>query len=166
MKKNIIIIAIICLASISQAKAQSLSRQVIGSAGMAVQNSTAGLSFTVGEVVTASAINSSVHLTQGFQQAEPEDFVGIVQLDNTSVKAVVFPNPTIKELKINSDLAKEGINTLSYQILDLTGKLVLQGTINSNNSKINVDNLAAAAYMLKLSSSNGKFNQVVKFSKL
>ena len=57
--KKLIIICIIGL-SASWMHAQSLERTVIGSAGLAVQNGTAGLSFTVGEVAT----NSSNLLTQ------------------------------------------------------------------------------------------------------
>jgi len=158
--KKVIIISLIFL-SASFVNAQSLERTAIGSAGLAVQNGTAGLSFTTGEVAT----NSANLLTQGFQQPNILNNVGTLKLSEMSKKANIFPNPTVDILNIKSNLGKAGINTLSYQVFDAYGKVVLKGEIASNGSSINVTQLATASYVLMLSRGTD-FSQTIRFSRI
>ena len=141
--------------------AQSLERTVIGSAGFAVQNTNAGLSLTAGEV----AIQSANLLTQGFQQPTKPDNVGIINLPTIDALAKVYPNPTIDFLQIKSNLFELGIEQLEYTIIDITGKIVLKGSIKSNGAMINVVSLASASYILVLSNGSA-FNQKVKFTRI
>jgi hypothetical protein len=158
--KKLIIICIIGL-SASWMHAQSLERTVIGSAGLAVQNGTAGLSFTVGEVAT----NSSNLLTQGFQQPNIVKNTDILDLTKTGQKAIVYPNPTVDMLNIKSNLPAAGINQLSYQVFDLYGKVVLKGNMVSDGGSINVQSLASASYVLVLSNGT-EFSQTVRFTRI
>jgi hypothetical protein len=72
MKKLISIYAltatIICLAMFKRINAQTLSPQVIASAGGYQSNASASLSFTIGETVIQTFTSPNNILTQGFQQ--------------------------------------------------------------------------------------------------
>ncbi|MFY0644253.1 MAG: T9SS type A sorting domain-containing protein [Bacteroidia bacterium] len=164
MKKLIITLIACCMGLWSYG--QSIERQVIGSAGEAVQTGSGGISYTVGQEATASQIIPATKLTQGFQQAGPEEFVGIIDLYTSTVKAIVFPNPTVNILQLRSDLHTQGIDHLDYQILDVHGKLVFSGNIASDGSTIDVSSLAASTYTLVLKSANQNFNQRIRFVKV
>ncbi len=156
----------ICLFVSAMVFGQSLERQVIGNAGESVQNGTAGLSYTIGEQATASQIIPATKLTQGFQQVDPEEFVGILDLYAQQIQASVYPNPTVNILKLRSDLYTIGIDELDFQVLDLHGKLVLQGVVLSDGGSFDVSSLAASTYTLVLRSSNGDFEQKIRFVKI
>ena len=158
--KKLIIICIVLFGCV-QLQGQSLERTVIGSAGIAIQNSSGGLSFTVGELAT----NASNLLTQGFQQPTIKKNVGTVNVQNMNAEAIVFPNPTVDVLNIKSALPTVGIDNVSYKIVDNYGKTVLQGTIASNGGMIDVKSLASASYVLVLSSGTD-FSQKVRFTRI
>lgn len=158
--KKLMLICIIGLCG-SLVQAQSLERTVIGSAGLAIQNGTAGLSFTVGEVAT----NSANLLTQGFQQPNIVNNTSTLDLSKTSQKAIVFPNPTVDILNIKSNLPEAGIAQLNYQVIDNTGKVVLSGQMVSDGGTINVQSLASASYVLVLSNGT-EFSQKVRFTRI
>lgn len=147
---------------------QSLERMVIASAGSAVSNSETVFSFTIGEVSTesATAVSGTATLTQGFQQAEAEDFVGIIEVDEPLGNATVFPNPTVDILQIESTVPGIGVKDLEYQIIDLQGRIVMEGNAGSVGGQIDVRMLAASSYTLVLVARNKQFVQRVKFSKV
>lgn len=145
---------------------QSLERQVIGNVGLAIQNGNAGISFTVGEVATASGITNNGKLTQGFQQAEEEEFVGVIEVKDLTASAVVFPNPSKDVLQIKSTLPSLGINDLTYEVVDLQGRSVFNGEVGSDGGKIQISGIAKATYILLLKSSDGSFVQRIRFTKI
>ena len=159
MKK--IILLCFCFTIGSMVNAQSLERMVIGSAGLAVQNTNAGLSYTVGETATQSANL----LTQGFQQPKIKTNTGTIELDNLKTKAMVFPNPTVDILNIKSNLPLEGIQTLDYQVFDMYGKVVLSGNIAANGGVLDVSFLASASYVLTLTSGT-QYTKTVRFTRI
>lgn len=164
MKKLFIITALFFSGSVLFG--QSLERNVIGTAGLSTVTGSGSLSFTVGEVATASSITGSATLTQGFQQANEEDFVGVIDVKGLNASAIVFPNPTVDILKVKSTLPSLGIEKLTYKVMDLQGRIVLQGTVSSNDGSIDVMALAASSYTLILNSTDKQYSQRVKFNKI
>lgn len=82
-----------------------------------------------------------------------------VTLYSTFNKASLYPNPvTNGSFRLNVNLPSMIENT--YLIVDMSGKTVQQGTITSENQKIDVSKLAPGNYAIKLS--NG---QVIKWLK-
>ena len=71
-------------------------------------------------------------------------------LTNTSI----YPNPVSDILNV-----KSGQIITNFQILDSMGRLVKSGAINAKNASLNVANLAAGVYFLKL---DDKVQQFVK----
>ena len=60
----------------------------------------------------------------------------------------MFPNPTSKTLYIES---KRNVSKpIFYQVYDITGRLMLNGTSNKDNFEVNVEKLSAGMYTVKL----------------
>ena len=146
--------------------AQSLERQVIGASGTAVSNSGQGLSYTVGELVTQYGAQSNAIVSQGFQQAEQEDFADVLDLNIVDLVAAVFPNPTSHSLELRSNLFEQGITQLSYTIYSVQGQEIAHGTVESNGGVIPVESLAAAPYNLILTDDRSGYRQAVRFVKI
>lgn len=71
-----------------------------------------------------------------------------IYFGESKLQVNVWPNPTknIVHLKINESIQ----NGWSYQLYDLSGKLVLKNTITQNTTEINLINLSAATYILQI----------------
>jgi hypothetical protein len=67
--------------------------------------------------------------------------------DDNSFK--IYPNPTSNNLFIDNKLEE----VLKYEIIDIKGKILLNGTLNSNN-EIKLDQLQNGFYFVKLTSKN------------
>ncbi len=91
-----------------------------------------------------------------FNYGEAEDYTvnisgarGVTSVNNPSAKAEMnlFPNPTTSEINISlSGLEKGG----TIQIFSITGALVKQLELTSNESKINVSNLPTGVYTVRV----------------
>ncbi|MBT8326107.1 MAG: T9SS type A sorting domain-containing protein [Bacteroidia bacterium] len=164
MNRFIIIILLIGLPY--WVNAQSLERQVVSTAGIAVQNSSAMISYTVGESATLSSVTQSVILSQGFQQADSTEFVGIPKLESFAPNLFVYPNPTRDNLNIQiNGLKQRGITHLNMQIMDLHGKLIKEISLDSKHEQIDVSELRASTYLIRLYSLDGSILQRVRFVK-
>ena len=79
----------------------------------------------------------------------------LLALDNDPITTVnarlfikMFPNPASKALYIES---KRNVSKpIFYQIYDITGRLMLNGTSNKDNFEVNVEKLSAGMYTVKL----------------
>jgi hypothetical protein len=74
-----LILSVSLLLSIPGFAQTNISRSVIASGGQAFQNGQIQLSATVGEFMVTTLSTESLVLTQGFQQAEKEDFTSSYQ---------------------------------------------------------------------------------------
>ncbi len=140
------------------AQAQSLERQVIGSAGGYEEEAGYSLSFTVGEPVVETAIAGTLVLTQGFQQ--PDDVsVGVNDVVKFNMDYIIFPNPTMDELTVQ--LSADKVVEVTISLYDLLGqklelmdrKVLVDGV---TTSKYNLASLAAANYFVVLTDKDGK----------
>lgn len=105
-------------------------------------------SSSIGQVLYTTNSGSSGTVAQGVQQAfEISTTVGI---EETGIQLVctAYPNPTINNLTLN--VVNNVNGNLSYQLFDLTGKLIDAQTIYSENTSIDMTALPPAAYFLKV----------------
>lgn len=144
-------------------QAQSLERQVIGSAGGYEEEAGYSLSFTVGEPVVETAISGSLVLTQGFQQ--PDNIsVGINDVVKVKMDYLIFPNPTIDKLTVQ--LTADHSVEVTISLHDMLGrkfdqldrKVLVDGV---TQQQYDLSSLAAANYMLVLTDKAG--NQLGQF---
>ena len=86
---------------------------------------------------------------------------GINELTNAAFNVMVFPNPTAGVLTINSN--RDLGNEATIEIMNIMGAIVYKQTVSASNLTINVSNLSAGIYYLKLISNNTISN--AKFTK-
>jgi len=168
--KTLLLFSTVFIASIALT-AQTLSREVIASAGTYSVSSIGSLSWTLGETITETVQNGSIAiiLTQGFQQPDKDSvFVGIRHVIDSDIFVSLFPNPTAQILnltiKYNSD------TKIQMQLLDMLGRIIHTDELNVtagslSSHQIDVSKLASGMYMLRLSDSRN-FIGSKKFQKL
>lgn len=123
MVKKLVLLLLASMLSV-WAMSQSVTPQVLASAGNFFTNAQAGasLSFTFGEIALVQTFsNQNYHLTQGFQQPnfnlvglEDEQFVELFE---------VFPNPASDFLNVRYQLRHPGLVTL--RLFSLNGVEVM-----------------------------------------
>jgi len=142
--------------------AQSISPEVIASAGEHFDNGTTQLSWTLGEVVIDTYDNGTNILTQGFHQTE----LTITSVEETlsDVRLNMYPNPTSEFLNIELGNNEKDIN---LQLFDMSGKLIHKDVINAYDTKyeLPMQSVATGKYLIQMQSEDGKMNsthQVIK----
>lgn len=119
MKKPLLILGFVA-GSFVLAKAQSVSPDVLATAGEFYSNSSGSISWTMGEPMGETYTNTNNILTQGFQQ--PWDFGTNVTSGSAPVNADVYPNPTADVVHLqfgdnsNGQYVIEVYNTLGQQM--------------------------------------------------
>jgi hypothetical protein len=166
MKKiTILVSGLVLTAGVSFA--QTLSPTVIGSAGETFYGGNVSLSWTVGEIAITTVSSAGNILTQGFHQPENGIAIGIANQDKLfSINA--FPNPISENLtlEINSDKPENFL----IEVTDILGKLVKSTSIYVGDGQaqhsISMASFAPGAYLVKVTSSNGKFTKAIKLTKI
>lgn len=162
MKK--IILSGLVLVVAAFANAQSISPQVIASAGTHYVGSNAQLSWTIGEPVITTVSNGSNIITQGFHQT----LLNVTSVEEQTVAGVnvaVFPNPTSDVLNIN---LTNNLKDLQMELFDMGGKLLQARKIGATegNVQIAMTEYARANYLLRLYSADGSVNYTYKVQKM
>ena len=104
--------------------AQSISKQVIGSAGMSAPQ----LSWTTGEAVVGLMQSSGSQLGNGYYDARNLVALGVEDY-SLDVQLKVYPNPTAQLLYVSHPEQ----TTFSIGITDLNGRQVYSGNINTTS---------------------------------
>ncbi len=128
----------------------ALAQEVISSQGDSYSNASAAIDFTIGEVVINTGTSGSTILTQGFHQTN-WNFVGLED-HFPGYEVSLYPNPLSDLLNIKIQNFKD----VSYSLIDIQGKIVLQDNLNSELTSIGVDHLAPGSYSLVLSNQENK----------
>lgn len=119
--KNIVMILLMTTISYSQ----SISKQVIGTAGKTQSNSNLKVSWTTGEPVVGLMTAGGNQLGNGYYPAL--DLQALSVEDNVlDVQLRVYPNPTSQSLYVTHP----DMSSFEVTIVDLNGKELYSGTIN------------------------------------
>lgn len=126
----------------------------------------------IGSAITSFTLNGQTYnqtgvYTQTFQNALGCDSIITLDLsmnylglsESEQVSFSVFPNPTNDILNIQF---LGDVTSTSFEIIDLQGRKVTEGAVNSTNTKIDLTEVQAGNYFLKLGVSNRK----IQFMKL
>ena len=81
-----------------------------------------------------------------------EEFDSVKELGANDIS--IYPNPASSEIIVNSTVVNS-----SFNILDLTGRIVLNGVINSTNQAVNIESLTTGTYVLSISDNVGTVSQ-------
>lgn len=140
--KNIILTLFLCSSATG-----IFAQEAISSAGKQTKNSSAQLSWTIGEPIVETVSNSSNELTQGLHQTYLEvTAIGEVQQSDYSIAA--FPNPATEYVEITVE--RDSPQSLSFQLFDSNGRLLLEETIKNNRAVVNTAELVPAVYFITI----------------
>ena len=116
------------------------------------------VSYSVGQVVYTTNTGTNGSVAQGVQQ--PYEISTTVGINETfiNLEMNVYPNPTTDYLTLKVEESK----SLSYQLLDMQGKVIENKKVTARNTIIKIGGLPNATYFLKLT--NNK--QAVKTFKI
>ena len=145
MKKVIIIFCF----SITTAKAQ----QSTNSAGGNASGTGGSVSYSIGQMNYTTNTGTSGSVCQGVQI--PYEIFAITNVDEAkglNINLSAFPNPTFDNLtlKIEGTAAKN----LCYLLFDMNGKLLANQKLVEAETKIAMNNYAAATYFIKIIENN------------
>lgn len=129
--------------SIGQAQAQ----QAVVPAGGEATGTGGTVSYTTGQVTSATVSSSNGSVAQGVQQPYEVIATSLVQESNGQLLATAFPNPASSFINIHlQSMVDQG----NYRLMDALGQLVLQGRFGGTDDTLDLASLPAASYHLVL----------------
>ena len=140
------------------------AQEVISTQGDSYSNASANIDFIIGEVIIdtgTDGTDGTNDLTQGFHQTN-WSFVGLEDFAR-DYEAIIFPNPTEDVLNIRTSR----FENVTYTLYDAQGKLVMQDILSTEQTPIQVSQLAPGSYFLTLNNEtqNLKTFKLIKHSK-
>lgn len=145
MKKQsyyLIFIFLFCLGGIQ-------AQDAILTSGGDASGSGGSFSYSVGQIVYTTIIDSNGSMAQGVQQPfEISAVLGVDDLLGINLSLVAYPNPTTDFL--NLTIANLNYKNLSYQLFDINGRLLAQKKLENNSSEITMKQFPSALYFLKI----------------
>lgn len=163
MKKLLIILISSCFC-LSLTYGQNTVQNVVASSGGTIIWGNGGVTWTLGEVVIATISSPTNIITQGFHQGELV-ITAIGDINMSDISVLLYPNPATNLINVDIKSDKPGI--YKYELIDITGRIIINEQSYSKNFKINIEALKPALYYLRITDKNGKFMKsykVVKYS--
>ena len=109
------------------------------------------VAYSIGQVVYTTNIGITGTVSQGVQQPYEIITVGIKETE-LNISLLIFPNPTADNLTLQvKDYNNE---KLSYQLLDIQGKLLGSKVITTSKTQINLSDLSAGTYLINVIQEN------------
>lgn len=151
MKLKLLLIGLIGIMSLA-----GYSQQVVTTSGDFFATSDVQVSWTLGEIMTATFSDTDVQLTQGEQQSL---FIYASVNENDNLPDIsVYPNPFINAFTIQSSGEPH-----RYVIHSATGQEILSGTIQSSQDLVDLGEIASGIYYIRIySDTNEKTFKLIK----
>ena len=110
-------------------------------------------SYSVGQVVYTTNTGTNGSVAQGVQQPfEISVVTGIEEAKGINLSVSAYPNPTTDYLTLS--ISEFEISNLTYQLYDISGKLLQSEKITGNQTNIVMSNLVPANYFVKVIAGN------------
>ncbi|MBI9054493.1 MAG: T9SS type A sorting domain-containing protein [Bacteroidales bacterium] len=127
------------------------AQEILSTSGNNAAGGSGTVTYTVGQIVYSTIIGESGSLAQGVQQAyEITVISGFEHKKDIKLMCKAYPNPTVDNLIL--EIANYESDNLTYQLVDVNGKLIQTKKITVNETDIYMNNCAVGVYFLKLSS--------------
>jgi len=129
----------------AQTSIHTTGGNILGSGGSA--------SYSVGQVVYTTNIGTNGSVAQGVQQPfEISVVTGLEETKGIILSVSAYPNPTTDFL--NLKVENYDNTNLSYQLFDISGKLLETKKISGNQTSIVMSNLVPSSYFVKVIQGN------------
>ena len=160
MKKGLFKLCILLLLSISIMEVQA--QNAVSATGGIASGSRGSVSYSVGLVDYSTSTSSGGSVSQGVQQAYTISYVtGLEVAKGISLSVSAYPNPTTDFLILKVDITSTLNNqSLSYQLVEASGKVLESKKLQSNPTSIDMHNFVKAAYFLKVIEGNKEIKTV------
>ncbi|MEI6822950.1 MAG: T9SS type A sorting domain-containing protein [Bacteroidota bacterium] len=165
MKKYSLITCFLILFSTAILQAQNLDRVAISSGGISSDT----LNATIGEIFVFNVNSSGINISSGSQNGTGNTGgmpTTINETKNSQPEILVYPNPVddLLNLQINGMSTK----TISFQVFNISGKLVLQyNSVGVNNLyQLHLRQLSPGNYFIQGYTTKGETIGKIKFIKL
>ena len=123
---------------------QTISNEVISSAGETQSNATVSIDFSVGELAIETISNSSNTLTQGFHQTQFL-YINLTEISEP-INVISYPNPVVSELIVE---IPNNSQTMDLIIYSMEGKIIDSFRINET-LKISFSKFTPGTYIISL----------------
>jgi hypothetical protein len=128
-------------------------QETIPATGGKASGSGGSVSYTVGQILYCTLSGTNVTIVQGVQQ--PYEISVVTAVRNTqeiNLKCFIYPNPTgaITKLVFESP----DFENLRFRLFDINGILLQDKKIESNETKVSLENLSSSVYFLKIIKNN------------
>ena len=127
----------------------------INATGSSATGSSGSVTYSIGQVFYTYIGVSVYNVAQGIQQEEISQTLDTKENSiEPNLEIVVFPNPTTDYVNINMTGSEFDNGPNSYQLFDLQGRLLKQNKIDQNETQINLNDLNASLYILRVYANN------------
>lgn len=157
-KPNIVLLALLLCFSFNKTNSQ----ETLVAYGGNMASADGSASYSIGQTIQDIAMGANGSAIQGIQFYFEDSTLQIVDME-TNLSIATYPNPTSAFVNIKIDNLKN--EKLSYELYDILGKVLIKRHITSNLTKINIEDLPNAVYLLKLNNSNNKHVKTLKIIK-
>jgi hypothetical protein len=154
MKHKVLILCALFLLTIGLTGMQA--QTALTATGGIASGSGGSVSYSVGQVVYTTNTGTSGSVAQGVQQPfEISAVTGIEDAKGITLQCSAYPNPTTDILNLKVDASTMiSIQSMSYQLYDISGKLLQTKKLEGNQTRIVMSNLVSATYFLKVTDGN------------
>lgn len=117
-------------------------------AGGDVTGSGGSVAYSVGQVAYTSVESASGSVNQGVQQPYEVTVTGINSRPDINLSLSVYPNPSASFINLN--VGNQKLDLLSFQLYDVTGKILMNQKVTATETTIRMEAFAKGNYFLKV----------------
>lgn len=129
--------------------------ETINASGTDATDSSGTVSYSIGQLFYTYIGLSVYNVAQGIQHEESSEFLSTAENTvESKIGMFIFPNPTTDFVTLNMEGLEYENGSQSYQLYDLQGRLLIQNTIKKTETQINLNNLNASVYILRVYANN------------
>lgn len=128
------------------------AQQAITATGGDAIGTGGSVAYSIGQIDYTTTLSTGGSVAQGVQQ--PFEIYIVAGIENTVVNLVmaIYPNPTtdMLQLEVTGEISQD----LSFQLVDIAGKIIESRKISSSISTIDMEMVASATYFLNVLNNN------------
>lgn len=128
------------------------AQEAIPTSGGDASSNKGSVSYSVGQIVYSSNTATNGTVTQGVQQAYEIYVTTGIEETGINLSVLAYPNPVINYLKLKLESKK--LESLSYQLYNIQGKLLQSEKIEGTESQIDMSNYVPSTYFVRIINQN------------